>query len=1229
LQTTLLGISVAIILALLTALVGPHFVDWNAHRATFEAEASKLVGQPVRIGGDIDVRLLPTPAIALGNIEIGSAATPQMRARELHAELALGALMRGEFRTSEVRIAGPAISAALGGDGRLEWPAKRLGFEPDRLQIEKVEVEDGRIDFADAASGVQGALTGFWFKGDVRSLLGPVKGEGGFISAGERYGYDGTVRVKLSLDPSDHPIALEADGALRLEENAPRFDGTLSATRPAVMGRREGPGAAAVPWRVNAKVKASPANAVFEQLEYQYGPDERAVRLAGTGELRFGKNPLFETVLSARQVDIDRVLPDGAGRLPLSAVKALIEPLAEAYRPLFPIKLSVGIDAVTLASGTLQSLRGDFRLDGGNWDIDSLEFRAPGFAQVRLGGRIAHTPDGVTFRGPTRIESSNPRALLAWLEGRTEAVQVPSGLMRASGDFTVGTQEVAIEALKFEFDRKQIEGRIAYSAAAGAKPPRVDAELKAAELDVDGVLAFARTAMDGTAFERPRAGSLTVDIGRATVAGIDVRGIGGTLKLDPEGLTFDRVRIADLADAAFSLNGRMEGALDAPRGTVTFDIDARGLDGTAAVLDKYWPQAAAPVRQAAAKVTPLKTKVTLGIEPLSATDAGGASRVKLALEGTGGALRMKVGAEAAGEIGTLVFPDFLLDAHVTAIDGSALAALTGLDRALAVDKRAGTLSVTVRGKSGADAQIDARLAAGGLTATAKGTARPFAGAGTSAALDLTLQAADAGPLRRGAAARNTALLPVALRARLNASGNEIALDGINGAVGGQPLRGKLKLIDWERIEGQIDTDAADIPALLAIATGLPRARSEAVTWSGDPFEDNGTRALNGRVNFAAARASLSPSLIARQMRGVLRLGPNEVAFDDVEGVLAGGRAKASFTLRRASEGLEARGLISLTGADAAALLAGEGRPAITGLVGIQLEYEGSGLSPASLIGSLRGTGLITLENAQLSALDPKAFRAAIRATDQSAALDAAKIRDVVATVLDGGSLAVPRLDAPVTINAGQARIGPTIALGQGADLTIAASSDLSEISLDARLTLTGPVIEGTSVRPDVLVLLKGPLVAPRRTVDVSALSGFLMLRAVELQSRQIDSIEQERRDAERREARETERREAERRDAERAMNETGSVPPTTSSALPAPPEDTAPGIPSRVGKPRAVPTQPLPRPSANADRAPPLPPPLHIGPAPGAAPRPAAAAKSAQQPPAPRSALDILFGVQR
>src|SRR5690349_7340661 len=90
LQATLLGIAIAIILALVAALVGPHFVDWTEYRATFETEASKLVGMPVRIAGPIEARLLPTPGLTLGQIEVGPAATPLARMRELHVELALG-----------------------------------------------------------------------------------------------------------------------------------------------------------------------------------------------------------------------------------------------------------------------------------------------------------------------------------------------------------------------------------------------------------------------------------------------------------------------------------------------------------------------------------------------------------------------------------------------------------------------------------------------------------------------------------------------------------------------------------------------------------------------------------------------------------------------------------------------------------------------------------------------------------------------------------------------------------------------------------------------------------------------------------------------------------------------------------------------------------------------------------------------------------------------------------
>ena len=121
------------------------------------------------------------------------------------------------------------VSLGVTANGRVELPSVRVGFDPDQFLIDKVAIEDGRFSFSDGASGTQVALEGLWFKGDLRSLLGPAKGEGGFIAAGERYGYrlaasrvadDGSVKLRVG-SPADRPLAVEADGVLRLEEAPP------------------------------------------------------------------------------------------------------------------------------------------------------------------------------------------------------------------------------------------------------------------------------------------------------------------------------------------------------------------------------------------------------------------------------------------------------------------------------------------------------------------------------------------------------------------------------------------------------------------------------------------------------------------------------------------------------------------------------------------------------------------------------------------------------------------------------------------------------------------------------------------------------------------------------------------------------------------------------------------------------------------------------------------------
>jgi len=100
-QTTLLGLAIAFIIALIAALVGPFFIDWNQFRPQFEAEATRVLGAPVRVGGALDARLLPAPSLRLRSVVVGGANDlGKVRADKLDVEFSLGDLMRGQWRAT-------------------------------------------------------------------------------------------------------------------------------------------------------------------------------------------------------------------------------------------------------------------------------------------------------------------------------------------------------------------------------------------------------------------------------------------------------------------------------------------------------------------------------------------------------------------------------------------------------------------------------------------------------------------------------------------------------------------------------------------------------------------------------------------------------------------------------------------------------------------------------------------------------------------------------------------------------------------------------------------------------------------------------------------------------------------------------------------------------------------------------------------------------------------------
>ena len=128
-QTTLLGLAIAFILALVAALVGPYFVDWNQFRPQFEAEATKIIGAPVRVAGNLDARLLPAPSLRLKTVTVGGASEMgKVRAADLDVEFSLSSLMRGEWRAPELTINGVSVDIGLDPKGRVDWPASSGTF---------------------------------------------------------------------------------------------------------------------------------------------------------------------------------------------------------------------------------------------------------------------------------------------------------------------------------------------------------------------------------------------------------------------------------------------------------------------------------------------------------------------------------------------------------------------------------------------------------------------------------------------------------------------------------------------------------------------------------------------------------------------------------------------------------------------------------------------------------------------------------------------------------------------------------------------------------------------------------------------------------------------------------------------------------------------------------------------------------------------------------------------
>jgi large subunit ribosomal protein L24 len=1191
LQTTLLGLAIAFIIALVAALIGPYFIDWNQFRPQFEAEASRIVGTPVRVGGDLDARLLPTPALRLRTVAVGADSDPvRIRADKLDVEFSLGSLLRGEWRASELSLSGFALDLGLDRQGRFSGLSSAARVNLGYLTIDRMSVA-GRVALHDAASGVTLRADDLVFSGDVRPQAGTMRGEGAFtwhgartpfrLSSGQSADGKGT-RVRFTADPGGRPLSADIEGVLTFDNAVPMLDGILTLARPAD-AKAAGDGQ---PWKVSSRVKANPSAATFEQMEAAYGPEDSALRLTGGGDMRFGASPLLHLALSARQFDADRLLGKGAADAePLRMLPALRTLVAWLPALPVPARFELGAEQVVLGGRPLQNIVLEAGVREGVWTLGSFEMRAPGATRVTASGTVT----AAQFVGPLGIDSADPDALIAWLQGRGDAAYRNQKPLRLSGRATVAADRIALDDMKAEGAGGALQGRVALVGGADG-PSRLDAALKAASLDLDALSAVAG-ALAGPQSAWPDAAQVSLEADRAVIAGQEVRPVVLGVSYSPATLSLDRLQIGD-GRSGVALNGAGSFDRGTNGGKLAVTATAPSLARIGGFVAPFAPalaqRLAAPGGEGMARLqlsadaVAAQDNINLrGVVDIDAPQVKGS--VTLAASPAAAAVR-------ALDITALKRSDVTLESWLGSEQTAALLALLGLDRIAAAASGPARFESSLIGAWGAPMQVTAKLTGAGIEGEVAGTLDPAADP-FAASLNVTLRRADLSPLL-GPKAGVMPLRDVSLATQLGIAGNAFTFDNLDGAVGGSRVHGRVALTrgDDTGVEGQIAMDSLDVAPVAAIAFGAAGRDPSA------PLERGWMRGWRGRLAFEAARAGLPGGSELRPVRGAIRGDGQSLVLEDVRAGLGGGEVTLDLDARQSAQndgaGTSFNARVQASGVDGAALhYRGLAMP--SGQVALQMTLAGQGRSASGLAGALSGAGTLTLSDMRIPGLDPRAFEVALRAGNSGQPTDNIRLKDIVEPVLSAGAVTVPSAQIPFAIRDGRLRVETVTLDAPRARIALAGGYDLPADQMDLRAIMSPVTTMPLNGRPEIRIDLNGSPDRLSRTLDVAALSSWLAMRAIDRETRRLDQLEHGGAPSP-------------------EMDELWDDPVPAMEPIPSPqvkvpardPRRKAPAakVPARAPSPQAANPPPVRAPNSPAGGATlaPLPPPIDIRPAPGA-----------------------------
>lgn len=542
----LIGLGAVALAFVALAVVGPSFVNADRFRPDMETKLSQALGLPVVIEKNIELKLLPSPAVTVRGLKIKAAPGAEIPdlvdLRKARLELSFLKLVQGRIAFTAIEMDGLTATLETMADGKPSWQPKSVpaqqspekpGNESERkngqdeagkppspaVEINHLVLSNATLVVRDARSKAESRIEGIGLDAEAGALLGPYKFTGQAKLLGQ----------PLLLSGGLEELRNDRASPLNLEMSLPgpgfkaRFAGLLSLLSGGYAGRGklivEAPsldglarslglarGLAADPVRIESTMTASADT---------FSMDDTRIELAGGtgyGKLRLvvGGETRVEARLDMDRLDLDRLTPKdqpqaasassanaqsgkvGSGPVPDPVQTAPVGEPAKALT--LPTNLSglvdVKVGTLFWNGQTVEQLRIDAALNGGELTVSQASAQLPGGGEAAFFGFVSNANQGMKFEGVLEAQTLKLRKLLAWLGNDPKSVaanRLQNFRLKASVQGT--SQEVRLVNLDAVLDDSRLLG------AAILKPgprPAIGLALDLNRLDLDSYLAPAR-----------------------------------------------------------------------------------------------------------------------------------------------------------------------------------------------------------------------------------------------------------------------------------------------------------------------------------------------------------------------------------------------------------------------------------------------------------------------------------------------------------------------------------------------------------------------------------------------------------------------------------------------------------------------------------------------------------------------------------------------------------------